>query len=186
MGAIKTVLFGGEHLTEKQEKARKIFMYLLSGGFTTVVNTASFLIFDLLVDKEVEVTLFSWTFDLMVVLNQVIAWVLAVVAAYVTNRIFVFRSSGNVFRELLSFAAARVVSFLILEVGIFSLMVAICENAMGIPKESAMFMIGSFRFTYLYLIKVLNSVLVVIANYVMSKLFVFKKEDLKTYAESNA
>ena len=89
MGAIKTVLFGGEHLTEKQEKARKIFMYLLSGGFTTVVNTASFLVFDLLVDKEVEVTLFSWTFDLMVVLNQVIAWVLAVVAAYVTNRIFV-------------------------------------------------------------------------------------------------
>ncbi|SCW35823.1 Putative flippase GtrA (transmembrane translocase of bactoprenol-linked glucose) [Ruminococcaceae bacterium YRB3002] len=181
MGAIKTVLFGGEHLTEGQEKFRKIFMYLVCGGFTTVVNTVSFLVFDLLVTQEVNLSIFGYEFDLMVLLNQIIAWILAVVAAYVTNRIFVFRSSGSIIRELLSFAAARVVSFLVIELGIFSLMIAICESGFGIPKETAMFVIGSFSFTYLYLIKVLNSIFVVVANYVMSKIFVFKKEDLKDY-----
>ena len=59
-------------------------------------------------------------------------------------------------------------------------------NSLTVKTGDVMFMIGSFSFTYLYLIKVLNSVLVVIANYVMSKMFVFKKEDLKTYAESDA
>ena len=186
MGAIKTILFGGEHLTEGQEKFRKIFMYLVCGGFTTVVNNAAFLLFDLFVKQEVNLSIFGYQFDLMVLLNQIIAWTLAVVAAYVTNRIFVFRSSGSVVRELLSFAAARVVSFLIIELGIFSIMIAICESGFGVPKESVMFAIGSFNFTYLYLIKVLNSILVVVANYVMSKWFVFKKEDLKDYGTEQA
>lgn len=181
MGAIKTVLYGGEHLSEKQEKIRKAFMYLVCGAFTTVVNNASFLIFDILVKQKVNISIFGYEFDIMILLNQVIAWTLAVLAAYITNRIFVFRSSGSVVRELLSFAAARVVSFLILELGVFAIMIAICEGLFGIPQEQAMFNIGSFKFTYLYLLKVLNSIFVIIANYVMSKLFVFKKEDLKSY-----
>ncbi len=186
MGAIKTVLYGGEHLTEKQEKIRKLFMYLVSGGLTTLVNTVSFLVFDLLVKKEVNLSVFGYEFDLMVLLNQIIAWTLAVITAYLLNRIFVFRSSGSVIRELLSFAAARVVSFLILELGVFSIMIAVCEGAFGCPKEDAMFLIGSFKFTYLYLIKILNAVLVVIANYVLSKWFVFKKEDMKTYGGTDS
>ena len=181
MGVIKTVLFGGEHLTEKQEKYRKIFMYLLSGGFTTLVNIAAFLIFDTFVTAKANVSIFGYEFDMMVLLNQLIAWVLAVLAAYITNRIFVFRSSGSVVRELMSFAAARVVSFIVLEIGVFALMITICEEVFGIPKETSMFMIGSFSFTYLYLVKVLNSIFIIIANYIMSKMFVFKKEDLKTY-----
>ena len=186
MGKIKTILLGGEHLTEKQEKIRKIFMYLVCGGFTTVVNTVAFLLFDLLVKKQINVSLFGKDFDLMVLLNQVIAWVLAVLAAYITNRIFVFRSKGSVIRELLSFAAARVASFLVLELGVFSLMIIICEQVFSTPTENVMFMIGSFKFTYLYLIKVLNAVFVVVSNYILSKLFVFRKEDLKTYDTKDA
>ncbi len=179
MGIVKTMLFGGDHLTEKQEKWRKIFMYLVSGGVTTVVNFASFLIFDLLVTAKLNVSVFGYAFDLMTLINQIIAWVIAVLVAYLTNRIFVFRSSGSVIKELLSFAAARVVSFLVIELGIFSIMIAVCENGFNTPQDSTWFAIGSFAFTYLHLIKILNSVFVVIANYVMSKIFVFKKEDMK-------
>jgi len=181
MDLIKSILFGGSNLTPKQEKIRKIFMYLVSGGFTTVVNFLSFYIFDLLVKTEVNVSLFGSKFDLMVVLNQIIAWVLAVLTAYFTNRIFVFRSKGSIIRELLTFAGARIISFLILELGIFSLMVWICEGPMNIPQETIIFELGKFQFTYLYLVKILNCVFVMIANYVMSKLMVFKKEDAISY-----
>ena len=186
MGFIKTILVGGEHLTEKQEKWRKIFMYLVSGGFTTVVNLAAFLIFDLLVQAKLNVSIFGYEFDLMTLINQIIAWTIAVIVAYLTNRIFVFRSSGSVIKELLSFAAARIVSFLVIELGIFSIMIAVCENVFNTPQDSTWFMIGSFSFTYLHLIKILNSVFVVVANYALSKIFVFKKEDMKTYDSRNA
>lgn len=181
MNFIKSILFGGSNLTEKQEKYRKIFMYLVSGGFTTVINFLSFYLFDLLVKAEVNVSLFGSKFDLMVVLNQIIAWVLAVLAAYFTNRIFVFRSKGSIIRELLTFAGARVISFLVLELGVFSLMLWIFEGPMNIPQETIIFALGKFEFTYLYLVKILNCVFVMIANYVMSKLMVFKKEDAVTY-----
>ena len=179
MGLIKKIVFGDPSFTESQEKKRKLFMYLVSGGVTTVVNFASFLIFDLLVTAKLNVSVFGYAFDLMTLINQIIAWVIAVLVAYLTNRIFVFRSSGSVIKELLSFAAARVVSFLVIELGIFSIMIAVCENGFNTPQDSTWFAIGSFAFTYLHLIKILNSVFVVIANYVMSKIFVFKKEDMK-------
>ena len=41
--------------------------------------------------------------------------------------------------------------------------------------------IWSFAFTYEYLCKLINSVFIMIANYVMSKLMVFKKKDMVDY-----
>lgn len=45
---------------------------------------------------------------------------------------------------------------------------------------------GSFAFTYEYLVKLINSVFIVIANYVMSKLMVFKKKDMVDYNSEEA
>ena len=61
------------------------------------------------------------------------------------------------------------------------LMVWACEAITGVPVSTAMFMIGSFAFTYDYLVKLINCVFVVIANYVLSKLMVFKKKDMVDY-----
>ena len=41
--------------------------------------------------------------------------------------------------------------------------------------------IGSFAFTYDYLVKLINCIFVIIANYVLSKLMVFKKKDMVDY-----
>jgi len=180
---LKTILYGGEELSPKQEKIRKFFMYLVSGGITTVVNFISFYLFDVLVTAEVNVKVFSYNLDLMLLLNQFIAWFLAVISAYFLNRIFVFLSKGSILRELLSFAAARVLSFIVIEWGLFTVMLAIAEKGMGIPQDSVWFSIGSFDVTCLYVVKILDSVILVIANYVMSKLMVFRKEDCVDYSK---
>ena len=55
----------------------------------------------------------------------------------------------------------------------------------GLPIDTPMTTISifgfSFGFTYEYLVKLINSVFIVIANYVMSKLMVFKNKDMVDY-----
>ena len=59
MGIIKTIIVGGEGLTEKQEKIRKLFMYLVSGCLTTAVNWICYVAFDKLVKADMMVDLFG-------------------------------------------------------------------------------------------------------------------------------
>lgn len=181
MGIIKKIVFGDPSFNESQEKKRKLFMYLVSGGLTTVANWVVYIIFDLLVKADMMVSLFSLEFSLKIAVKQIVGWIVAVLVAYVLNRVTVFRSKGNVFRELIAFAGARVLSFLVLELGVMYLMIWICELITGVPASSPMTMIGSFAFTYDYLVKLINCIFVIIANYVLSKLMVFKKKDMVDY-----
>ena len=185
MGIIKTIVVGGKDLTEKQEKIRKLFMYLVSGGITTVVNWVCYVIFDKTVKASMPITVFGKEISLKFVINQIVCWIIAVLVAYFLNRITVFRSKGNIARELLSFAGARVISFLVLELGLYSLMIWACISITGLPINTPMatwnIIAWSFAFTYEYLCKLINSVFIMIANYVMSKLMVFKKKDMVDY-----
>ena len=181
MGIVKKIVFGDPSFTESQEKKRKLFMYLVSGGLTTAANWIVYIVFDLLVQSDMMVTLFGNEFSLKIAAKQIVGWVVAVTVAYILNRITVFRSKGNVIRELLSFAGARVLSFLVLELGVMYLMVWACEAITGVPASTPMFMIASFAFTYDYLVKLINCVFVVIANYVLSKIMVFRKKDMVDY-----
>ena len=181
MGIVKKIVFGDPSFTESQEKKRKLFMYLVSGGLTTAANWIVYILFDLLVQSDMMVTLFGNEFSLKIAAKQIVGWIVAVTVAYILNRITVFRSKGNVIRELLSFAGARVLSFLVLELGVMYLMVWACEAITGLPASTPMFMIASFAFTYDYLVKLINCVFVVIANYVLSKIMVFRKKDMVDY-----
>lgn len=181
MGLIKTIVFGDKSLTEKQEKTRKLFMYLVSGGLTTVANWVVYILFDLLVKTDMTLHIFSFEFSLKIAVKQIVGWIVAVIVAYFLNRITVFRSKGKIMRELLTFAGARVLSFVVLELGVMYLMVWICEIITKVPVSTPMTYIGSFAFTYDYLVKLINCVFVVIANYVLSKIMVFKKKDLVDY-----
>ena len=182
---IKTIIFGSKDLTESQEKKRKIFMYLVSGGLTTVVNWVCYIAFDKLIQADMTVSLFGKPFSLKFIINQIICWIIAVLVAYFLNRVTVFRSKGSILRELLTFFGARILSFLALELGIYSLMIWICVSATGLPIDTPMaelqIFAWPFAFTYEYLCKLINAVFVVIANYVMSKLMVFKKKDMVDY-----
>ena len=185
MGIIKTIIVGGEGLTEKQEKIRKLFMYLVSGCLTTAVNWICYVAFDKLVKADMAVSLFGKEFSLKFIINQIVCFIIAVIVAYFLNRVTVFRSKGNVFRELLTFFGARILSFLVLEIGVYSLMIWACVSITGLPIDTPMavwqIIIWPFAFTYEYLCKLINSVFIMIANYVMSKVMVFKKKDMIDY-----
>lgn len=135
------------------KKYKEILLYLIFGGLTTVVDwVVSFLLYYLWGDAIKEA---AW----LIHGANTIAWAAAVIFAYVTNRIWVFESKTHgaaIVREFLSFAGARVLTLILQEV-IF----AIFFHALSINE---------------YAVKIVAAVLVVISNYFISKLLVFKKK----------
>ena len=57
---------------------------------------------------------------------------------------------------------------------------------MKIPQETHLFYVFQIDITALYVIKLMNSVILVILNFVMSKIFVFKKNDNKAESIANS
>ena len=71
-----------EKIRELLKKYRELISYLVFGVLTTLVNYVSYL-------------LFAPLFPSTTTIPTAIAWVLSVIFAYVTNRIFVFRSEAK-------------------------------------------------------------------------------------------
>ena len=134
-----------EKLKALYEKYRATVIYLVFGVLTTVVNYAVF------------VPLYSWV-QLPASICNGIAWVAAVAFAYVTNKLFVFESKSwksGVLGELLRFVGSRVASGLIETVSLLLTVDILGWNGI--------------------IMKLLLAVFVIVFNYVLSKLFVFKK-----------
>ena len=99
------------------QKIKKIicseaFMYLFIGGCTTLVN--------LVVFSVLTYGTSLGNSDLGITISNVISIVLSILFAYVTNKLFVFHSKTNSFKELLyemgKFIGARIAT-LVIEVG---------------------------------------------------------------------
>lgn len=125
-----------------------VLSYLFFGVLTTVVNYAVYLpCYNL------------W--HLSAGVSNVIAWVVAVVFAYLTNKPFVFKSrdwsAKTVVPELTKFVACRVGS-------------GVVETAIISVTVDMLHWNGN-------LLKLITSVLVVVLNYVGSKLVVFTKKE---------
>lgn len=89
---------------------------------------------------------------------SVISWVVGVVFGYFMNRIFVFKSKEpNMMKEFLQFSGGRVSTWVL-----DAVMMVLMVNVMHINEAFS---------------KIFVSVLVMIGNYIISKLFVFKKKD---------
>jgi putative flippase GtrA len=125
----------------------EILSYLFFGGLTTLVNLAVYL------------PLYNWL-HISATLSNAIAWVVAVAFAFVTNKLFVFESkevgTGRLIYEIGSFFASRVLTGA-LDVGIMYLFVTRLE------------------FDDL-VIKIASNIVVIVLNYVLSRLIVFKEE----------
>jgi putative flippase GtrA len=126
-------------------KHAEVLLYLVFGFLTTVVN---FLVYFPLHNGTTMLAAFA----------NVIAWCAAVIFAFLTNKPFVFKSKDwsqrTVFAEAGKFIAARLGS-LVIETGIIYLAVDVMR------------LDGNF-------IKIITSIIVVILNYLASKLLVFK------------
>ena len=125
-------------------KIKEILWYGFFGVLTTLVNIASFYMLD-----KVGLNTYVANF---------IAWFNSVIFAFITNKLFVFNSKDMKFKifvkELCSFFFFRILSLGVDMGGLF-----ICLNVFHMSKMIS---------------KVLMNVIVIIVNYVFSKLFVFK------------
>lgn len=151
-------------------KYREILVYLIVGVLNTIVSLGAFWIFaKLFLDATV-----VWQ---NIVLNT-ISWFVGVVFGYVMNRIYVFRSHNpNIMGEFLKFAGGRVVTWGS-DTGMMLLMVnVLCWNEFFLSTNLPKVLVGDSGET---IPKLISSVIVVVLNYIFSKLLVFRKKKDKT------
>ncbi len=134
-------------LKELYIKYKEAIRYLFFGVLTVAVNLAIYYICAHLLDFEV-------------MLSTVIAWICSVTFAFITNKIWVFESNNwtqeTVFKEIISFYTYRVLT------GILDVIIMyVCVDKLSFNDM---------------LIKVVSSIIVIILNYIASKLVVFKKK----------
>lgn len=155
-------------LTKAQNKQREVLMYLVFGGLTTLVSMVTFFLLDLA---------FANASDLII---NTIAWVVAVMFAFLTNRAWVFCSKGPFFREMVAFFSARIVSLILFELLLFAFLLFILENGFNISPKSIFVTYAGLDFKWNFIVKIINSVFVIVSNYFFSKWFIFTKKDSVT------
>ena len=127
---------------------RFIIMYGIFGVLTTVINVIAYYV--------------SYTLaGIPNVASTVIAWVLAVLFAFVTNKLWVFESKSLdpvvVKREVTSFFA--------------------CRFATGLLDVAVMFVTVDLMGLNATICKIASNFMVIVLNYVASKVFIFKSEE---------
>ncbi len=137
------------------KKNKEMLLYLFFGVLTTAVSFLTAGIAKLFMES------LGCGKDLVSVASTVFSWICAVTFAYITNRIWVFESyvenSKDLFREAVSFYGGR----------LFTLLV-----------EAVMMWAGySVLKMNFWVAKIIANVVVLILNYVISKLVVFKKKE---------
>ncbi len=135
-------------MKELLNQYREIIMYLIFGVLTTMV---SLMVYYLLV-----YTILNPDNALQLQIANIISWMAGVAFAYVTNRSLVFQSKNqNKVKEVSNFILARIVT-LVMDMAIMFVGVTLLH---GNDK----------------LLKLISQIIVIVSNYVFSKLFVFKK-----------
>lgn len=127
---------------------RETITYLISGVLTTLVNYVTYV-------------LSTKVFDIDKYISNIIAWILAVLFAYVVNDIWVFKSKRNglisEIIKIIKFFAARVFSLFVEVLGLYVFTTLMNFNDL--------------------IVKAMLAVIVIVINYIFSKLFVFNKKD---------
>lgn len=128
-------------------KYKSQILYLFFGGLTTLLNIVLFFILNTLCHIEYQI-------------SNVIAWIICVAFAYITNKIWVFESKTkdkkSLLKETISFLVARLITL-----GIEFVLLYIFIEKISMPEIIA---------------KVITNVIVIVLNYVFSKLFIFAKK----------
>lgn len=120
-------------------------LYIIFGVLTTVLNFLVYIIF-------------TRDFEANFLISNAVAWLLAVIFAFVTNKIYVFNSTDYnirfIMKEFLEFTISRIITGL-LDIGLLYLFVSI----IGMNDLISKIIIG---------------VIITILNYVVSKMYVFR------------
>ncbi|WP_314065908.1 GtrA family protein [uncultured Vagococcus sp.] len=123
-----------------------ILMYLVMGGFTTAINILVFWVFNAILGMNYSIA-------------TIIAWIVSVLFAYVSNKLYVFESKNRtlntLIREIVSFVSFRLLS-LLMDLAVMYICVSLFDmNAL--------------------MAKIVANIVVLVANYAFSKWFIFRK-----------
>lgn len=126
---------------------REVMRYLVFGVLTTIINIVAYAVF-------------YYGLKVPNLISNIIAWILSVIVAYLTNKGYVFHSEANTGKEILkevsSFFASRIATL-----GIDELIMYIGVNLLNLNGT---------------IMKIISNIVVIILNFIFSKLFVFKKK----------
>ena len=135
----------------------EVFIYLFFGGLATVVNIVVFAL-------SYQVFQLDWP------ISNTLSWVFSVLFAFVTNKVWVFKSKTENFGALAwefgKFVFARVVSF-------------------GMDM-ACMYLFIDMLHTGNLVAKLITQFVVVVANYIFSKVFIFKKVEVIEEEKTNS
>jgi putative flippase GtrA len=132
------------------EKNKEVISYLVFGVLTTLVNIISYGLLTKICGMDYK-------------LATTVSWVLAVIFAFVTNKIIVFNSRNYRFKVILK-EFSTFAFFRLLSLGVDIVIMIIMVERLAINDLFA---------------KVFANIIVVALNYIASKVFIFKKEKAK-------
>lgn len=152
-------------MSELWKKYKEMILYVVFGVLTTLVN----------------IVVYGGMYDAGCsnMTSTVVAWILSVLFAYITNKLFVFESktlaAKVLFTEMVSFFLCRLatglmdmaIMYIFVDMDVLKMMKFQWKLNLGITELTIHFNM---------IVKILSNVLVIILNYVASKLVIFKKE----------
>lgn len=135
-----------EKATMFYKEHKEVILYLVFGGLSFFLNIGLF-------------ALFSGFLHLDVLVANILCWILCVIFQFFTNRSFVFQNGrqgiGNFLKQLVLFFAGRIFSLVIEELILLIFIDWLSLNSM--------------------IVKLVAQIVVIILNYLISKLVVFKQ-----------
>ena len=150
-----------------RKRIKELLLYIVFGVLTTIVSWASY-------------TFFINIFGFSVTLSNALSWVLSVMFAYVTNKVWVFNSNSwkiNVLlKEITTFVSSRLFTGIIEMVGVPILEKLGFDNIFYALLQQSGFK-QEILFTQGIYSKIAFAVIIVILNYVFSKIIVFNKKE---------
>ena len=141
-------------IIELYKKYEEVINYLVMGVLATVVNLG--------VKYALLFTVLDASNPTQLQIAVIISWIAACLFAYFTNRIIVFKSkSKEILKEFMSFLSAR-----ILTLGMEMLIMFICVTLLGLNSD-----------LWVVIWSIVAQIVVIVANYIFSKLFIFKNKE---------
>lgn len=147
---MKTIKKLWNYLWGIYHKYEEILNYLISGAIGVVISVVSYAL--------------SRKIGFGIIESNIISWVIAVICMYILNKLFVFKSKCSNRKELLkeffSFVSARIFTFFV---------------------ETFILWLGAdvLKINDI-LIKIIAQIVIIILNYILSKIWIFNKEKRKT------
>ena len=135
-------------IKELLDRYKSVILYIIFGVLTTLVNLVSYYFcFNII--------------GISNVLSTIIAWILAVAFAFITNKLWVFNSKKfdkqTLIHEIVTFLGARIIT--------------------GILDVIVMYIAVDLLQADATLWKMISNIIVIVLNYIASKLLIFKPRD---------